>query len=274
MDLDKAIEDAKQLLHGARLWETVQVTNVTYDIYHEFQRVHGVGHVRAMQWIQQGYRTLGEVANNAKLTPPLRMGIDRVHDFEQKIPRDEAEQHETLFRTALARIDPLTTVTVVGSYRRGLADIGDMDFLVTASHVAFNTLSEQIFDRLIPELYRLDYIKGQLATGKGKDKMGRRWLGAAAVPGSGTVWRRVDILLAPPEEYGAALWYFTGSQTLNRGMERLAESKGFVLDNTGLWRLVRDEHGDWKGTLVEGRREERIFKLLDEQWRAPDERNV
>ena len=224
--------------------------------------------------MKKGYYTFEDIKRHAKLTSALKIAIDHVDDFEQKIPRNEVWMHENFFRTILKDIDWRTEVTVVGSYRRKVDIMGDIDFLITASHIPFQALREQVFDRLIPELFRKNYLKGRLAAGN--SQTGKRWIGAASLPGSDPVWRRVDILLAPPEEYGAALWFYTGSQTFNRGMERLAASKGYLLDNKGLWKVEgQGQNGEelTKGKLVEGRSEAKTFGLLGERWRAPENRN-
>ena len=198
-----------------------------------------------------------------------------MNDFESEIPRDEADKHCNLFRAALNKIDPRTTVTMVGSYRRGMQTMHDIDFLVTASHICFAGLRKQIIHQLIPDLYSRGYLKAKFAAGKAETL--KRWIGAACLPQiNPPIWRRIDVFLAPPEEYGAALWYFTGSKAFNRGIERLAESRGYRLDNKGLWEVERDGKegkGVSKIRRVEGRSEERIFEILNVRWRKPEERN-
>ncbi|KAG5963031.1 hypothetical protein E4U57_006534 [Claviceps arundinis] len=89
------------------------------------------------------------------------------------------------------------------------------------------------------------------------------------------IWRRIDFLLVPETERGAALIYFTGNDIFNRSMRLLARRKGMRLNDKGLW-----GRGDTKvgkgvragGELVEGRCERRIFEILGVQWREPTER--
>ncbi|KAG5916892.1 hypothetical protein E4U61_003202 [Claviceps capensis] len=89
------------------------------------------------------------------------------------------------------------------------------------------------------------------------------------------IWRRVDFLLVPETERGAALIYFTGNDIFNRSMRLLARRKGMRLNEKGLWGRGDTRVGDGVragGELVEGRCERRIFEILGVQWREPTER--
>ncbi|KAG6194111.1 hypothetical protein E4U10_003296 [Claviceps purpurea] len=89
------------------------------------------------------------------------------------------------------------------------------------------------------------------------------------------IWRRIDFLLVPETERGAALIYFTGNDIFNRSMRLLARRKGMRLNDKGLWGRGDTRVGDGVragGELVEGRCERRIFEILGVQWREPTER--
>lgn len=246
----------------------------THKAIQDFLRVHGIGLSKARNWVDRGYRTLKDVMSQEILTETQRIGVEHVDDFECPIPRSEVSQHAALIRGVLNTIDPRTTITVVGSYRRGLNVTNDIDILIMAPHLYLSNLRKQILYRLIPELFSKGYLKGTLAMGKPEEW--KRWLGAASLPDAiSPIWRRIDIFLACPEEYGAALWYFTGSKAFNRGIERLADSKGYILDNKGLWVKKDGKEGEKpsKGKRVEGYSEMKIFEILGVRWRSPEERN-
>ena len=59
---------------------------------------------------------------------------------------------------------------------------------------------------------------------------GTKWHGASRIggPDSNKPWRRIDFLLVPEEEMGAALLYFTGNDIFNRSMRLLASKKVIV----------------------------------------------
>jgi DNA polymerase IV (family X) len=114
----------------------------------------------------------------------------------------------------------------------------------------------------------------------GKDGPGSKWHGCCVLPKEAggrdpLVWRRIDFLLVPETEYGAALIYFTGNEMFNRSMRLLAAKKGMRLNQRGLYKEVMRKKGSVKvtgGELVEGRDEKRIFEILGVKWREPWER--
>jgi DNA polymerase lambda/DNA polymerase IV len=89
------------------------------------------------------------------------------------------------------------------------------------------------------------------------------------------LWRRIDFLLVPEAEYGAALIYFTGNDIFNRSLRLLASKKGMRLNQRGLYKEVlrgKNRAKVTEGQLLEGRDEKRIFELLGVKWREPWER--
>ena len=75
-------------------------------------------------------------------------------------------------------------------------------------------------------------------------------------------WRRIDFLLVPWDEMGAALIYFTGNDIFNRSIRLLASRKGMRLNQRGLYKDVMRGKGREKiteGELLESKSEKRIF---------------
>lgn len=64
-----------------------------------------------------------------------------------------------------------------------------------------------------------------------------KWHGASKLLGV-QQWRRIDLLVVPWDERGAALLYFTGNDIFNRSMRLLASKKGYGLNQRGLFRDV------------------------------------
>ena len=88
-------------------------------------------------------------------------------------------------------------------------------------------------------------------------------------------WRRIDLLLVPSDEMGAALIYFTGDDIFNRSLRLLASTQGMRLNQRGLYKDVIRGKGREKlseGTLVEGKDEKKIFEILGVPWRPPEHR--
>ena len=242
------------------------------EVLQMFMGIYGVGLKQASKWIGQGYRSMTELLERAPLTKNQQIGIAHYEDFKTRIPRAEMDRHDQYVRETCAKIDDTVQFTIGGSYRRGAADSGDVDFIVTKPDATIETLRTIVLERVIPNLFDKSYLKIGLAT---TDKVdGSKWHGAAALPGT-TVWRRIDFLLVPWDELGAALIYFTGNDIFNRSIRLLASKKGMRLNQRGLWKdVIRGKNREriTQGSLVEGRDERKIFELLGVPWRPPEHR--
>lgn len=243
-----------------------------------FLGIYGVGFAQASRWVAQGFRTLSSLATGASLSPSQKVGLAHYDDFAPRIPRAEVEQHAAVVRECLRRLDPAAEVIMGGSYRRGAADSGDIDLVITHSSAGLPHLQRVVFETLVPQLTAQGFLKAALATSHKRDgdAAGTKWHGASCLPPpSPQVWRRIDLLLVPPEEIGDALIYFTGNDVFNRSIRLLASRKGMRLNQRGLYRDVGRGPGGTRtaeGTLVEARSERRIFEVLGVPWRTPEQR--
>ncbi|KAF2197911.1 hypothetical protein GQ43DRAFT_184656 [Delitschia confertaspora ATCC 74209] len=280
-------EEAQALPYiGSRLAEKIEETVLTNrlrrldsnrndprdQVLRLFQNIYGVGLSQANKWIQQGHRTLDDLLQKAKLSENQKIGIMHYNDFLARIPREEVEAHGAYVRTTLQRIDLNFEVIIMGSYRRGAKDSGDIDLIITKKGASIGKLGSVVFGKLVPRLFKEGFLKASLATSHSND--GTKWHGASCLPDS-TTWRRLDLLLVPEEEMGAALIYFTGNDIFNRSIRLLASKKGMRLNQKGLYKNVargRNREKITEGTLVEGRSEKRIFRILGVPWRQPEQR--
>ncbi len=97
-----------------------------------FSKVWGAGPSTARKWIQAGWRTLDDLrANVDQLTRSQQIGLKHYYDFQARIPREEVGLIESIIARICVRYDPGFVVVACGSYRRGKADCGDVDILVT-----------------------------------------------------------------------------------------------------------------------------------------------
>ena len=237
-----------------------------------FLKIYGVGFAQATVWVNQGLRTLDDLKSKAKLTKNQQIGMEHYEDFLTRIPRAEVENHVAFVKAIIATVDPKIQIIIGGSYRRGSPDSGDVDYIVTHPSASVNTLRTLLLESIIPRLFSLKYLTCALASTS--PTTGTKWHGAAMLSSS-TIWRRVDFLIVPPEELGAALIYFTGNDIFNRSIRLLASKKGMRLNQRGLWKDVARGPGReniTEGTLVEGRSEEKIFEVLGVPWRPPEHR--
>ncbi|EEY18338.1 DNA polymerase lambda [Verticillium alfalfae VaMs.102] len=269
-----------------------------------FVRIYGVGNAQASRWIAQGHRTLDDLRARAVLSANQRIGIDHYDDLNTRIPRREVEALAAVVRSAAAALDPSVELIVGGSYRRGAASSGDIDLIVTREGTTSARELLPFLTRLTRTLEARGFLVAALATSRDDDAGGgTKWHGCCVLPepeaarlhlGEGVgsergsdpgapspatpyrpVWRRIDFLVVPAAELGAALLYFTGNDIFNRSMRLLAARKGMRLNQRGLYRDVLrgpDRAKVTDGALLEGRDERRIFALLNVTWREPHER--
>ncbi|KAI9722367.1 MAG: hypothetical protein M1812_001839 [Candelaria pacifica] len=237
-----------------------------------FLDIYGVGLSVASKWVSQGHRSLSDLLQRAHLTDNQRIGIAHYDDFLSRIPRAEVEEHGAVVRKAALALDPELEIHIMGSYRRGAADCGDVDMVITKPGAPIHYLRNLLIESLVPKLFKTGFLQASLAATS--RLTGTKWHGASAIPSS-SVWRRIDFLLVPWEELGAALIYFTGNDIFNRSIRLLASKKGMRLNQRGLWRdVIRGQNREriTQGSLVEGHSEKRIFELLGVPWRPPQHR--
>ncbi|KAK0746191.1 hypothetical protein B0T18DRAFT_325144 [Schizothecium vesticola] len=249
-----------------------------------FLGIYGVGPPTAHRWLAQGHRTLSDLLASPPpdMTPHQRLGLHHHADLNTRIPRAEAAAIAALVRAEAAALDPAAELLLGGSYRRGAPSSGDIDLIVTRRGTASADELVPLLEDLVRALERKGVLVATLAEG------GSKWHGCCVLPDEEyvaafgreaprerPVWRRIDFLLVPEAEYGAALIYFTGNDIFNRSLRLLASKKGMRLNQRGLYREVmrgRNRVKVTEGELVEGRDERRIFEILGVKWREPGER--
>ncbi|ORY87146.1 hypothetical protein BCR37DRAFT_385553 [Protomyces lactucae-debilis] len=232
-----------------------------------FMDIYGVGRHQATLWYNQGLRTLEDVLEKGNPSRNQRIGT--------RIPRGEAQQHKDIVRGAAAKIDPGLQLYLMGSYRRGAQDCGDVDFLVTRPGATADDLWPR-FKELIGCLEEQGYLTHALIVSTDADN-GKKWQGISKLPAPGSLHRRIDFLMVPWQERGASLLYFTGNDLFNRSIRLLARKKGLSLSEKGLYKdVVRDRTGQklTAGTRLPCDTEEDIFTYLQVPYRRPEERNV
>ncbi len=258
------------------------------QVLETFLKIYDVGTSRANKWIAHGFRTLDDLLQKADLTTNQRIGIEHYDDLNTRIPRDEITALFAYVTREAAQLDPSIKLLVGGSYRRGSDSSGDIDIIVTKKGT--NSPGELVpfLEELVAILTRKGFLVAVLAAlhaqRHGKDGPGSKWHGCCVLPRDGDgagaaetpqIWRRIDFLLVPESQYGAALIYFTGNDIFNRSMRLLASKKGMRLNQRGLYKEVMRGKNRVKvteGELLEGRDEKRIFELLGVKWREPWER--
>lgn len=75
-----------------------------------------------------------------------------------------------------------------------------------------------------------------------------------------------DLRVLPPREFGAGLYYFTGSKSHNVATRTMAVKKGLTVSEYGIFRGTKEK----KGKYVAGRTEEEVFKTLGLDFIPPE----
>lgn len=214
--------------------------------YAHFERIHGIGAVKAKKLYEEGYRTLEDL-KHANLTKAQRIGLRYYHDFDRKIPRDEMDRINQLFHRLF---DPFgLTWEIAGSYRRGAAESGDIDvifkqdLLEDGDMLYLSDITNTLGDYLIDDL-------------TDPEKSKTKYMGVIKV---GEYARRIDIRLIRPESYYFALLYFTGSKELNIEMRNRAIELGMTLNEYSLDDVVANSERD-------------IFRALKIKYIPPHDR--
>ena len=183
-------------------------------------------------------------------------------------------------------VDPSVKFIIGGSYRRGSETTGDIDLIVTKEGTETAQDLLPFFKILIKCLSDSGFLTVSLASFSNRtgEDHGSKWHGCCVLPEKALpddrgeyrpIWRRIDLLLVPESQFGAALIYFTGNDIFNRSMRLLASKKGMNLNQRGLYGNIQRGPGRVKlneGDLLEGRDEKKIFELLGVKWREPHER--
>ncbi|KAK1832853.1 hypothetical protein QBC39DRAFT_432910 [Podospora conica] len=257
-----------------------------------FLGIYGVGTSIANRWLAQGHRTLDDLRTSppADITPNQLLGLAHYTDLNTRIPRAEVAALGAHVKREAARLDPTVEILIGGSYRRGAPSSGDVDLIVTRRGTSSADELVPFLEELIRVLEGEGFLVATLAalhsTRRGAGGQGSKWHGCCVLPAEEyrnlglevprePVWRRIDFLLVPEAEYGAALIYFTGNDIFNRSLRLLASRKGMRLNQRGLYKEVMRGKNRVKvteGELVEGRDERRIFEILGVKWREPAER--
>ncbi len=137
---------------------------------------------------------------------------------------------------------------MAGSARRHRETVGDLDLLATSEEPSTVSAAAKQFGEFIDIIAAGDTkVSGHLAGG-----------------------RQVDVRVVPPDSYGAALVYFTGSQQHNIALRSRALKLGLTINEYGVFRLEDGEAGE----KVAGAEEEDIYRAVGLPWIPPELREA
>ena len=222
----------------------------------DFLKIQGLG-PKSIALIFEHYRigTIDELERlclDQKLRVLPRMGAK----LEEKVLRSIAQYRLRTGRYLLSYAEKVASelmaelgqtpgveaITPAGSLRRGRETVGDLDLLVTGP------AATAALDRF------LAYPHISEVLGRGENKASAR---------VGHEGLQVDVRALPPDTFGAAMQYFTGSKDHNVAIRTRAVRMGLKLSEYGLFRL-EDE------SKVAGATEAGVYEALGLPWIPPE----
>jgi DNA polymerase (family 10) len=173
----------------------------------------------------------------------LRAALGTHRGKKQRVPRAVAQAQAEPLLAYLRTHAAVRDAVVAGSLRRQRDTVGDIDLLVVGGRGAAVTRHFVAYPG----------FREVLAQGTQR---------ASAVLESGL---QVDLRVVPPQSFGAALLYFTGSKAYNIELRRRALARGLKLNEYGLFRGER---------RVAGTTEASIYAALQLPFVPPEQREV
>jgi DNA ligase (NAD+) len=223
-----------------------------------FSDIYGVGEKKAEELADKGIKSITELEKRKDelLNDKQKIGLKYYNDILQRIPRDEIVDFEKQIASSFPTDDTDGRYEIVGSYRRGLSNSGDIDIIITSKN-------PNIFKTFIDSLIDKNIIIEVLSRGKTK------CLVIAKLPYNQYA-RRVDFLYASPDEFAFSILYFTGSKGFNTTMRERALNMGYTLNEHGFSKMENRKKGDKLEQHFPT--EKSIFEFLKMDYKLPTER--
>ena len=232
--------------------------------------VYGIGAVKAKELVDKGITNLDQLRERQDelLNDIQKVGLKYHDDIMRRIPREEIAKYDSLFSVDFNKIVGSfpnahdSRFEIVGSYRRGAENSGDIDMIITST-------DKNVFKAFIDMLIQQHIIIEVLARGPTKCLV-------IAKLHDEQYSRRIDFLYATPHEYPFAVLYFTGSKHFNTSMRKRAQDLGYSLNEHEMSKMENKIKGikHKKGEKISHifKNEKDIFDFLGMEYKTPVER--
>ncbi|MFZ0135441.1 MAG: DNA polymerase/3'-5' exonuclease PolX, partial [Candidatus Sulfotelmatobacter sp.] len=198
-----------------------------------------------------------KLAREGKIRELPRMGekheqklLKAIEDYRRISGRfliDAAEAEADKLTQYLAKFPGIDRITPAGSLRRGRETVGDLDILVTGTACCDDQQRAGAIEYVAKYPPLMDVIA------KGNNKVSFRLRSDM----------QVDVRLLPPESFGAAMQYFTGSKAHNVALRQRALKMGYTLNEYSLADVKTEKP-------VAGKTEEEIYAKLKLDYIPPE----
>jgi len=251
-------EKIQEILNTGEL-KQVEKYNEEIEAINNLLKVHGIGPVKAKELVEKNnIKTIEALKENKELLNDKQLiGLKYVDDINMRIDRKEMDKHNAYLIKQITEIDPKLKIQIVGSYRRGAKDSGDIDVIVTHEDNPENY--DPIIKNIVEKLREDKYLHDDLALGAHK------YLGVCKLKRH-KHYRRIDILYATKEVWPFSVMYFTGSADFNIIVRKVALEKGLSMSEYGFKK-------DNELLNFELYTEEDIFKHLGLEYVSPEKRS-
>lgn len=233
-------------------WEEIK-KGIPVGIF-EFLDIPGVGPKTALELSNLGIKDIGDLKHKLKTGELVKKGFSEkiaqklvlslegmsvVHTGRMLLPYAFAQAERVL--EYLKQSPLIVRVDALGSLRRMVATVGDLDFAIASDN------PKEVVEHIVSMPGIAEVVD------KGDTKVTVRI-------GSGV---QLDFLITDPEGYGALLQHFTGSKQHNIHLRTLAQTKGLSLSEKGVKRIKN-------GETVKCKTEEELYGLLGMETPAPE----
>ncbi len=235
----------------------------------ELEDVYGIGHKTAIELFNKyNVKSVSDLKKLYKtglieLPPNIIKGLQYYGKIKENIPRKEIDNINNYLLEKLKLIDLNLFGIICGSYRRLKLTSNDIDMLIV--HPKIKTKKDVENNKInYLKIFIENLIKHKFIIDSFTDiNVPTKYMGLCKI--NNNPLRRIDIRFIPYESYYYAMLYFTGSKDFNKKMRLVAISKGFLLNEYGLY--------DSNNKMFKVNSEKEIFGLLDMEYVDPQFRN-
>jgi DNA polymerase (family 10) len=257
------LNNLKELFESGKLAIQMELLEKYHPSMLQLLKIQGLG-PKTIKLIWDAYQVsdvdgVEKLAREGKIRELPRMGekheaklLKAIEDYRRIGGRyliDVAEEEAGKLTEYLRKFSGIDKITPAGSLRRGRDTVGDLDILVTGMACS----SEDERQKAIAYVAKYPPLMEVIASGDNKISFRLR---------SGM---QVDVRLLPPESFGAAMQYFTGSKAHNVSLRQRALKMGYTLNEYSLATLEGEKP-------VAGKTEEEIYAKLKLDYIPPEMR--
>lgn len=280
----KNLEELKKK-YGIEEYQTEKIKQEKKDI---FLQIPWIGEATAEKIIELNINNIDELKerqndeipgkgkNKLKLlNDSQKKGLIYYEEIAKRIPRKEIDDYKDLLTKIFNETckennysNKTNKFEIVGSYRRGKPESGDIDIFITS-----NEDTKTIFNKFIEKMdgTKKDDESSEKKIIKAFLTKGEKKVMVIGKLSEENLARRIDFLYSPPEEYAFALLYFTGSMEFNTAMRQYALQQGLTLNEHGFHKMENKVKGE-KITSPKFQSEKDIFDYLNLEFKEPNER--